>query len=62
MKRQTARVETGLALGMGHHKRLGAGSRLQSLEPGVLKIIADMVEEEKENGDRLLGWEQGLGP
>jgi len=62
LRRETARVETGLALGMGHHERLGAGSRLQSLEPGVLQIIADMVEAEKENGDRLLGWGQGPGP
>ena len=37
---EARRVEKAIALAEGHHERLGTGSLLQSLDPGVVRMIA----------------------
>ena len=39
----TERRETCLAFAMGKHERLGAGSRVQGLEAGVVRMVMESV-------------------
>ena len=50
--RDWARDQRWVAFSMGHHERLGAGSRVRSLDEGVVRMVLEAVDREERDGAR----------